>query len=517
MTKRPPNRAAKPAIRCAIYTRKSSEEGLEQDFNSLDAQRLSAEAYIASQKHEGWIFLPERYDDGGYTGGNMERPALKRLMDDIRAGKIDCVVVYKVDRLSRSLMDFARMMAEFEKFKVSFVSVTQQFNTTHSMGRLTLNILLSFAQFERELVSERTRDKIALARQRGKYAGGRPVLGYDAVDTRLVVNEDEACRVRELFATYLRTESIGRTVAEANARGWTTKRWTAKDGKVMGGVPFAKSILYTLLTNVLYIGKVRHGTNVYDGEQGAIVDEETWAKTQALLKENGRTGGSEVMNKYGALLKGVLRCRPCGKPMIHSFTRNDQGRAYRYYVCFTAQSSGYHLCPSKSIPAEQIEQFVYERIRTMGRDRELVGVILEEARRQDRERGDLLESELQVLEREMRWLAAETRRASADAAKDASGGAAERLADVADRTRSAEARAGELRDAIAAINERLVTREQVEASTLEFEPLWQSLSPRERARLLRLLVKRVEFDGAKGEVAITFHPESEWLAKEAVS
>jgi site-specific DNA recombinase len=515
MNKRLPAKPHPHTIRCAIYTRKSTEEGLEQEFNSLDAQRESAEAYIASMKHEGWIALPDRYDDGGFTGGNMDRPGCTRLMTDIAAGRVDCVVVYKVDRLSRSLIDFARMMEAFERHKVSFVSVTQQFNTTQSMGRLTLNILLSFAQFERELVSERTRDKIAMARQKGKYAGGRPVLGYDAIETKLIVNEDEACRVREIFATYLRTESMGRTVAEANARGWTTKRWTTKEGKVIGGVPFAKSILYTLLTNVLYVGKVRHGKNVYAGEQAAIVDEQTWAKAQTLLRENGRTGGTEILNKYGAILKGVLRCGPCGKPMLHSCTKGDRGQRYRYYVCYTAQSSGYHACPSKSIPAEQIEQFVYNRIRTMGRDRELVALIVEEARRQDRERADLLESELQVLEREMRWLAAETRRASADAAKDAA--AAERLADVVDRTRNAEQRATELRDDIAAINERLVPREQVEASALEFEPLWQSLSPRERSRLVRLVVKRVEYDGARGEVALTFHPESQWLAQEAAS
>jgi site-specific DNA recombinase len=203
-------------VRCAIYTRKSSEDGLEQDFNSLDAQRESAENFIASQKHAGWVCLPEKYDDGGFTGGNMERPAVLRLMADVQAGKIDCVVVYKVDRLSRSLMDFARMMSEFEKFKISFVSVTQQFNTTHSMGRLTLNILLSFAQFERELVSERTRDKIALARQKGRWGGGPPILGYD-IDVlpggnRLVVNQREATLVREIFELYLQCSSVQKTI-----------------------------------------------------------------------------------------------------------------------------------------------------------------------------------------------------------------------------------------------------------------------------------------------------------------
>src|SRR4051812_39590296 len=195
----------KPTVRCAIYTRKSTEEGLEKEFNSLDAQRESGEAFIKSQIHEGWSCLPENYDDGGFTGGNMERPALRRLLADIEAGRIDCVVVYKVDRLSRSLLDFARMMEVFDKHRISFVSVTQQFNTTHSMGRLTLNILLSFAQFEREIISERTRDKIAATRRKGKWSGGLPVLGYDVDErgTRLLVNEDEAARVRAIFALYL--------------------------------------------------------------------------------------------------------------------------------------------------------------------------------------------------------------------------------------------------------------------------------------------------------------------------
>jgi DNA invertase Pin-like site-specific DNA recombinase len=252
-------------IRCAIYTRKSSEEGLEQEFNSLDAQRESGEAYIRSQTGEGWTCLPDRYDDGGFTGGNMDRPALKRLMDDIEAGKIDCVLVYKVDRLSRSLLDFARIMEVFDRKKVSFVSVTQQFNTTHSMGRLTLNILLSFAQFEREIISERTRDKIAATRKKGKWFGGKPILGYDLVGGKLVVNRDEAYQVREMYAIYLDTRSVRLTTAEAVLRGWKTKAWTQKDGtKVgagvsagVGGLPLTNAYMHRILTSVSYLGKVQ--------------------------------------------------------------------------------------------------------------------------------------------------------------------------------------------------------------------------------------------------------------------
>ena len=230
MTKRGREADAPRAVRCAVYTRKSSEEGLDQDFNSLDAQREAAESFIASQRAEGWRCLPARYDDGGFTGGNMDRPAVQRLLADIEAGLVDCVVVYKVDRLSRSLIDFARMMEVFEKRGVSFVSVTQQFNTTHSMGRLTLNILLSFAQFEREIISERTRDKIAAAKRKGMWGGGRPILGYD-IDrlpggNRLVVNASEAERVRRIFALYLECGSVSRTIARLDEMGWTTKAWT---------------------------------------------------------------------------------------------------------------------------------------------------------------------------------------------------------------------------------------------------------------------------------------------------
>ena len=278
MTKRRTNvktAASRPTIRCAIYTRKSSEEGLQQEFNSLDAQREAAEAYIASQKAEGWVCLTDRYDDGGFTGGNIDRPGLQRLLADIDAGKIDCVVVYKVDRLSRSLMDFARIVETFERHSVSFVSVTQHFNTTHSMGRLTLNILLSFAQFEREIIGERIRDKIAASRARGKWTGGTPILGYDVDRSnggpKLVINPAEASQVCQIFELYLEMGSLLPVVAELERRDWRNKAWTTRGGKQRGGLPFDKCRLHNLLTNVLFVGKVRHKDEVYAGEHERIV------------------------------------------------------------------------------------------------------------------------------------------------------------------------------------------------------------------------------------------------------
>src|SRR2546421_4386084 len=254
---------AEPApsrLRCPIYTRKSTEEGLDQDFNSLDAQREAAEAFIGSQRREGWIALSQHYDDGGFTGANMDRPALTRLLRDVEAGELDCVVVYKVDRLSRSLLDFTRMLSIFEAHTVSFVAVTQQFNSSTSLGRLTLNILLSFAQFERELIGERTRDKMSAARRKGKWVGGCPVLGYD-VDPRggrLVINEEEAERVRTIFALFEEHRSARLTLAEIDRRGWRLKSWTRKTGQFRSGGPFALNSLRRLLTNILYTGAIRH-------------------------------------------------------------------------------------------------------------------------------------------------------------------------------------------------------------------------------------------------------------------
>ena len=289
-------------LNCAIYTRKSTEEGLDRDFNTLDAQRESAEAYIKSQENEGWVCLPDRYDDGGYTGGNMERPALKALIRDIEDGKVDCVVVYKVDRLSRSLMDFAKMLEVFERKSVAFVSVTQQFNTTNSMGRLMLNVLLSFAQFEREIISERTRDKMAAARRKGKWGGGLAALGYDndREGRKIVVNEDEAAQVRGTFELYLECQSIIQTIKEIDRRGWRNKLTVTKSGKERGGRRFDKSSLFKLLTNVAYLGKVRYKEEIHEGEHDAIVPIELWEKVQKQLKHNGRTGGIMVRNKFGA-------------------------------------------------------------------------------------------------------------------------------------------------------------------------------------------------------------------------
>jgi site-specific DNA recombinase len=359
----PEGKATPTRLRCAIYTRKSTEEGLEQDFNTLDAQRESAEAFIQSQRREGWIALKERYDDGGFTGANMERPALQRLLAAVETGEIDCVVVYKVDRLSRSLLDFTRILSQFDKRNVSFVAVTQQFNTSTSLGRLTLNILLSFAQFERELIGERTRDKMSAARRKGKWVGGCPVLGYDVAPGggRLVVNEQEAERVRTLFALFEQLGSLRQTLAEIERRGWRLKSWTCKTGEFHTGGPFTLSALRRLLSNILYTGAVRHQGKIYPGEHAAILARDQWERVQSLLPQSIQPRGG-MRNQHQALLQGLLHCECCAAPMVYSYAAKG-GRKYPYYVCRQAQKNGWATCPSKSLPAQAIEESVLGRMR----------------------------------------------------------------------------------------------------------------------------------------------------------
>ncbi|PYT10455.1 MAG: resolvase [Acidobacteria bacterium] len=326
-------------VRCAIYTRKSTEDGLEQDFNSLDAQRECAEAYILSQRHERWTALHEHFDDGGFTGANTERPALQRLLAEVEGGGVDCVVVYKVDRLSRSLLDFARIMEVLDKRGVSFVSVTQQLNTNSPMGRLTLNVLLSFAQFEREIISERTRDKMSAARRKGKWTGGFPALGYDADagSKRLAVNDAEAKIVRSIFDIFVGTGSLAETLEEIGRRGWKTKSWTTRKSKQRPGAPFDRPALLRLLTNVLYVGEVRHGGQLYPGEHPGIVDREVWTKANELLKDRRRGPSVRARMRHGAVLEGLLVCAVCGKSMAHGYT-TKRGRRYRYYLCQKARN-----------------------------------------------------------------------------------------------------------------------------------------------------------------------------------
>ncbi|MEE8202936.1 MAG: recombinase family protein [Alphaproteobacteria bacterium] len=352
----------KVAPRCAIYTRKSHEEGLEQDFNSLDAQRESCEAYILSQKHEGWTCLPEMYDDGGISGSTLERPALKRLLEDIEAGRIDAVVVYKVDRLTRSLGDFAKIVEVFDRWGVSFVSVTQQFNTTTSMGRLTLNMLLSFAQFEREVTGERIRDKIAASKKKGMWMGGLPPLGYDVKDRKLVVNEREAETVCHIYRRYAALGSVLALKDELDRDGIVSKVRVDRFGRTTGGKPLARGALYLMLQNRIYLGEIVHKENSYPGEQEAIIDRALWDEVQRKLAANraDRANGADAAQP--SLLAGLVY-DDAGERMIPSHA-NKKGTRYRYYVSQGLVKGSRRNAPrGRRVPAGEIEGLVEGRLR----------------------------------------------------------------------------------------------------------------------------------------------------------
>ena len=356
--------ADKPkALRCAIYTRKSSEEGLEQDFNSLDAQRAASEAYILSQASQGWELLPERYDDGGYSGGTMDRPGLTALLTDIEAGRIDVVVVYKIDRLTRSLTDFSKIVEIFEKADCSFVSVTQSFNTTNSMGRLMLNVLLSFAQFEREVTGERIRDKIAASKKRGMWMGGRPPLGYDlpAKDSRkLEVNKGEAQIVRHIFKRYLELGSVHALERDLTANGYRSKIHVTKKGKTSGGQPFSRGALFHLLRNRIFLGQIVHKDEVHDGLHDAIIEQDLFDRVQQQLTANARRVRKRSVTRMSkAPLTGKL-FDANGEPMNPTFSRGKSGKSYRYYVSASLQQGaspgGEGLV--QRLPASAIERIV---------------------------------------------------------------------------------------------------------------------------------------------------------------
>jgi site-specific DNA recombinase len=397
-------------LRCAVYTRKSSEEGLEMEFNSLDAQREACESYIASQRGEGWVLVADRYDDGGVSGGTLERPALKRLLTDIQAGRIDIVVVYKVDRLSRSLLDFHKLIELFERHQTTFVSITQSFNTTDAMGRMHLNIMLTFAQYEREVIGERIRDKVAASRKKGMWMGGWTPLGYEVHDRKLIIHKEDAERVRSIFKRFVQLKSATLLARELVLAG----------AKNRYGHLLDKGVLYKLLNNRVYIGDAVHKGTAYPGEHEAIIDRKLWDQAHAVLKQSPRKRAAGTRAQTPALLKGLL-FGPDGAAMSPTHTRKG-GRLYRYYISQSVMKRGTGACPIRQIPAAEIERIVIDQIRSLLQTPEVI---------------------------------VQTWRAGRKTSKD-------------------------------------LAESDVRAALLEFEPLWNELFPAEQARIVELLVERVE-------------------------
>ena len=413
-------RPAARKVRCAVYTRKSSEEGLDMDFNSLDAQRESCEAYIVSQRAEGWTSVADRYDDGGFSGGTLERPALKRLLAAVEAGKIDVIVVYKIDRLSRSMLDFLNLVELFERHGVTFVSVTQSFNTKDAMGRMALNILVTFAQFERELIGERIRDKVAASRKRGKWMGGWTPLGYEVRDRKLLVHDADAERVKAIFRRFVQLKSatlLARELVAANER--------TRYGHLLD-----KGVLYKILHNRVYLGEAVHKGTSYPGEHEAIIERKLWDQVHAILKESPRKRANNSRAQTPALLKGLL-FGPDGAAMSPTHTRKA-GRLYRYYISQTAMKQGRSDCPVKLVPAAELERIIIDQVRRLLQTPEVI---------------------VQT------WRA--LRKQSAD-----------------------------------------VSEAEVRSALIGFDELWDELFPAEQARIVGLLVKRIDMHAERMDITL---------------
>src|SRR5579885_2003884 len=488
------NGAPKP-VRCAIYTRKSTDEGLNQDFNSLDAQRDAGEAYIRSQA-EGWTPLPDLYDDGGYTGANMDRPALKRLLADIQARKVDCVVVYKVDRLSRSIRDFGRIMEILEKHGATFVSVTQQLNTTTSLGRLTLNILLSFAQFEREIISERTRDKQVMARIRGKWTGGHLPLGYDLEDGNLIINEEEAARVRQVFDWYLQGHSVHGIVAKCEGLGWRNKQWATKEGKTFGGHPLRKCHIYTMLANPLYAARIRAGDEIVAAAHPRIIDDNTFDFVQQKLKENTRNPGGAHGPRVEALLRGVLYCAACGSAMSPSYS-SSKNRRYRYYVCLRTMQRNGDGCTTRAVSAPVVEEAVIESVRRFAAQPEVVEAIARAARHR-------MAEELGKYREELKAVNVRVRNAKSQLAR-AKNLDADQEATLRETVAAGEARAEELRRVVERGERLRLDEHMVRQRIASFDDVWKTLTIQQQAALLRQLIERVGYDARGDKVKVTYN------------
>jgi len=499
----------KKRLYCAIYTRKSTSEGLDQDFTSLDNQRESAENYINSQKNEGWIALPEKYDDGGYTGANTERPALQKLIADIKEGKINCVVVYKVDRLSRSLLDFVQLLELFEKHNVAFVSVTQAFNTNNSMGRLTLNILLSFAQFEREIISERVKDKMGAARKKGKWLGGMPILGYDLdkVNHKLLVNDKEAKLVREIFDLYLEEKSLLKVAIILNEKGRKTKQFTSKTGRSFGGTKFKNTNIQLILKNVLYIGKVRHNGELYPGLHEAIISDEIFDKTQQILANN-RVGRDNPKNtRNTGLLNNILRCKACDSIMFHTYTSKKGQYKYRYYVCMNAQKRGYKNCPTRSVNAQQIENAVITSLVKIANDSELRREVLNDVNKKTREEIDAHEKKRKTLCKDARDLHDRIDNIK-EMLKNPDGNKKELERELKTLTTKygeydrllTEARMKEM-----ALGQNLITDHELEQALIVNSPIWETLFPQQKHSTLKLMLKQVEYSAIDGKLGLTLN------------
>jgi site-specific DNA recombinase len=497
-------------VRVAIYTRQSVDRSEGGDFGSIEAQKEVVQSFIGSKRALGWQALPAGYDDLGFSGATTERPAFQRLLADIEAGKVDVVAVYRLDRFSRSLLDFARLMAFLQERNVEFASVSEQFDTSSPMGRMVLNLLATFAQFERETIAQRTRDKIIATRRRGGWTGGRPILGLDSKDGHLLVNEEEAEQVRDLFRLYLELGSLGAVADEAQRRGWTCKRWTNGRGEAVGGGPLTKANLYDLFGNVLLMGKIRADGEIVDGAHEAVVDERTWHRVQRQLLAHGQgRRKSEPWRKPHPswLLRGLAKCGRCGSSMTCQKTGKGSKR-HRYYVCAKMVKQKAAACPGSRTAAGPLEDVVAQRLLTLGQDPVVLEAVLAADREQREKRVPELEAELRKLRAESGRL--EEQRRNLVRAIQQGSPSAEAITRKADELSREIATAHERIEAVAnelyEQEDGAIDPEELARVLGDLGPVWAALTPIERSRMVSLLVERIDVDVPGEEIEITFRP-----------
>lgn len=502
----------KPVKWCAIYTRKSTDENLGGDFTSLDSQREYCESFIKSREGENWRAFPVEYNDPGFTGGNIDRPGMKKLLADAKAGKFQVVVTYKYDRLSRNTKDFLHVLDIFDKHGIVYVSVTQPIDTSSSVGRLMRSILVDFSQFERELISERTRDKRAAMAKRGKWPGGQPPLGYDVdVDTKkLMINAVEAKQVRLLYETYAKTKSLSQAAIALNKEGLRMKRWTTRGEQLRGGRRFNKSNLDYMLRNPVYIGKIRHKDDVYEGEHKGIVDADLFQRVVRQLASNAQKNTSPNQDKHNFMLRGLVRCGSCGQQMTPNFAYS-KGRKYFYYKCVSVNKLDKSACPTKSAPARELEGLVLDRLAFLGKNKRVVDEVVERARK-------MTGTELPAKKQEKVRLVAEIGRIESEVGNitnilASQGQAAPQYRALMDKLGHVQGRREELEKQVQRIDCEVVELEtrQIDAEIIRrnlesFSLSFPRLSPQNQKELLALLIEEIIYDPQKSKMKLTLRP-----------
>jgi len=487
------------SIPVVIYTRKSTSVGQDKEINSLTAQRASAESFIKSQKHLGWYDIKEKLDEDNVSGATLDRPMLNRLKKLIRKGQVKVVLINRLDRISRSLSQFLELMEFFEEYGVALVSVTQNFNTGDSMGRLMIQVIMSFAEFERELIRERVTERMHAARKKGRFIGGRPVLGYNIKPEgrELEIDEVEAIRVHEIFALYLELRSVKATAQELKCRGWHNKKWVTRQGKVSGGNPFSPNGLHHLLTNPIYIGKVTLKGEVFEGKHEALMDPELFQQVQTMLSKNSVTEGSRKRNRHSTLLKGLLHCTACDSPFEHTYTKK-KNRMYRYYTCSHKRREGANVCPSPSLPAGEIEELVVSQILSVGTDPSLQDMVYSQL-------ADGVEKKSKELTQQKKTAKQQLTRLHRELESSRQFDASVPLIRLLEsKLQDAETLLENIEDATPP---QMPEKREIIAALQNMQALWPSFNEGEKCAFIKTLIQRVDYDAIEENIILHFTDE----------